>query len=101
MISLFLSEKYRSTVLKSLHDKHGHLGEDFHTSQQLVHLALNESGDKVTVIYACAVHSRRCPLQVRPNGRPANQYTIKLVSIDFLRLEPNTSGQGNIFQLPL
>lgn len=88
---LFLSEKYRETILITLHYDHGHLGSE--SFFKLVRHWLNWPPKWAEVESYCHI----LPSKAAPLGHLQSQGPMELVCIDFLCLEPDLNGQGNHF----
>lgn len=99
VIQLFLPEKHRERVLRSLHDDHGHLGAE--KTFKLVRDRFYWPGMRAEVEGYChsclrCIQRKTLPARAAPLGHLQSQGPMDLVCIDFLCLEPDTSSQGNI-----
>lgn len=96
---LFLPEKHRQTVLTALHDEHGHLGPDrtFKLIRDRFYWPCMRA-EVDSYCHTCLRCLQRKTLSSRsaPLSHLQSQGPMELVCIDFLCLEPDTSGQGNI-----
>ena len=96
---LFLPAKFREGVLAALHDNHGHLGPE--RTFQLVRDRFYwpcMRGEVEGYCRSCArcIQRKTLPRQAAPMGHLQSQGPMELVCIDFLCLEPDLSGQGNV-----
>ena len=96
---LFLPEKHREKVLIALHDHHGHLGSE--RTLQLVRDRFYWPYMRTEVESYChsclrCIQRKTLPQRAAPMGHLESQGPMDLVCIDFLCLESDLSGQGNI-----
>ena len=96
---LFLPEKHRENVLKALHDDHGHLGAErtFKLVRDRFYWPCMRS-EVESYCHSClrCIQRKTLPSRTAPMSHLQSQGPMDLVCIDFLCLEPDTSGQGNI-----
>ncbi|PIO32203.1 hypothetical protein AB205_0160660 [Aquarana catesbeiana] len=96
---LLLPEKHRETVLIALHDCHGHLGSE--RTLQLIRDRFYWPYMRKEVESYChschrCIQRKTLPQRAAPKGHLSSQGPMDLVCIDFLCLESDLSGQGNI-----
>uniref|UniRef100_A0AAY4AVH5 Gypsy retrotransposon integrase-like protein 1 n=1 Tax=Denticeps clupeoides TaxID=299321 RepID=A0AAY4AVH5_9TELE len=98
-VQLVLPRRFRGTVLKALHDEAGHLGTDRVVDQLRDRFYWPKmSKDVEQYIKSCGYCvTRKSPCE---RAAPLNQIVssgpMDLVCIDFLTLEPDSKGLGNI-----
>ncbi|XP_040195295.1 uncharacterized protein LOC120928256 [Rana temporaria] len=96
---LFLPEKHRERVLIALHDHHGHLGSE--RTLQLVKDRFYWPYMRSEVENYCrsclrCIQRKSLPQRAAPMGHMESHGPMDLVCIDFLCVESDLSGQGNI-----
>lgn len=96
---LFLPEKHRTTVLVSLHDEYGHLEAD--RTLRLVRDRFywpNMRKEVENYCHSCltCIQRKTLPQRAATMGHLQSQEPLELVCIDFLCLEPNIGGRGNV-----
>ncbi|XP_068118921.1 uncharacterized protein [Hyperolius riggenbachi] len=96
---LLLPKKHRTTVLGALHDEHGHLGAErtFHLVRDRFYWPCMKA-EVESYCHSCLRCIQRKTLSSRaaPMGHLQSQSPMELVCMDFLCLEPDSSGQGNV-----
>uniref|UniRef100_A0A8C5M0R6 Gypsy retrotransposon integrase-like protein 1 n=1 Tax=Leptobrachium leishanense TaxID=445787 RepID=A0A8C5M0R6_9ANUR len=96
---LFLPTKHRESVLRSLHDEHGHLGAErtFKLVRDRFYWPCMRA-EVESYCHSClrCIQRKTLPTRTAPMSHLQSQGPMDLVCIDFLCLEPDASGQGNI-----
>uniref|UniRef100_A0A8C5M7Z9 Gypsy retrotransposon integrase-like protein 1 n=1 Tax=Leptobrachium leishanense TaxID=445787 RepID=A0A8C5M7Z9_9ANUR len=96
---LFLPTKHRESVLRSLHDEHGHLGAErtFKLVRDRFYWPCMRA-EVESYCHSClrCIQRKTLPTRAAPMSHLQSQGPMDLVCIDFLCLEPDASGQGNI-----
>uniref|UniRef100_A0A8C5QJQ2 Gypsy retrotransposon integrase-like protein 1 n=1 Tax=Leptobrachium leishanense TaxID=445787 RepID=A0A8C5QJQ2_9ANUR len=96
---LFLPTKHRESVLRSLHDEHGHLGAErtFKLVRDRFYWPCMRA-EVESYCHSClrCIQRKTLPTRTAPMSHVQSQGPMDLVCIDFLCLELDASGQGNI-----
>uniref|UniRef100_A0A8C5Q426 Gypsy retrotransposon integrase-like protein 1 n=1 Tax=Leptobrachium leishanense TaxID=445787 RepID=A0A8C5Q426_9ANUR len=96
---LFLPTKHRESVLRSLHDEHGHLGAErtFKLVRDRFYWPCMRA-EVESYCHSClrCIQRKTLPTRTAPMSHLQSQGPMDLVCIDFLCLKPDASGQGNI-----
>uniref|UniRef100_A0A8C5MH87 Gypsy retrotransposon integrase-like protein 1 n=1 Tax=Leptobrachium leishanense TaxID=445787 RepID=A0A8C5MH87_9ANUR len=96
---LFLPTKHRESVLRSLHDEHGHLGAErtFKLVRDRFYWPCMRA-EVESYCHSClrCIQRKTLPTRTAPMSHLQSQGPMDLVCIDFLCLEPDATGQGNI-----
>lgn len=96
---LVLPEKYRSQVLQSLHDDSGHLGIEKTTELVKDRFYWPKMCQQVEqYIKSCGrcITRKTLPKKVAPLNHMTSSGPFDLVCIDFLSIEPDSKGIGNV-----
>uniref|UniRef100_A0A8C5QC51 Gypsy retrotransposon integrase-like protein 1 n=1 Tax=Leptobrachium leishanense TaxID=445787 RepID=A0A8C5QC51_9ANUR len=96
---LVLPQKYRGLVLRSLHDFHGHLGIDktFGLIQDRFYWPyMKESVEVYCRRCRRCIQRKTLPTRVAPMGHLKSSGPMDLVCMDFLCIEPDSTGNNNV-----
>uniref|UniRef100_A0A8C5MDJ1 Gypsy retrotransposon integrase-like protein 1 n=1 Tax=Leptobrachium leishanense TaxID=445787 RepID=A0A8C5MDJ1_9ANUR len=96
---LFLPTKHREGVLRSLHDDHGHLGAErtfLLVRDRFYWPCMRSEVESYSHLCLRCIQRKTLPTRTAPMSHLQSQGPMDLVCIDFLCLEPDASGQGNI-----
>ncbi|XP_053321812.1 uncharacterized protein LOC128494822 [Spea bombifrons] len=96
---LVLPQKFRGMVLRSLHDLHGHLGIDktFGLIQDRFYWPyMRESVEMYCRRCRRCIQRKTLPTRAAPMGHLTSSGPMDLVCMDFLCIEPDSTGKSNV-----